>query len=249
MPNEGAARRPATPTGERAGRGGGSGLSVAHTTASVDGRPPRRQWPARLWHAVARPVYRLLLRCIPAPEAWEEIPDVPVPERAFGAGSTKPFSWYFEGECAVRIASLSELSAWLLECAYVPDRVQFGEQDVWQHPIMFERTRKGDCDDHAVWAWRQLVALGLQARLYSGIWSPPTAPIRPPHVWVVFEDEAGRELLLESVSKLARTIIRPLEEARAEYTPFFSVGPDWRVRCHGGYVQHLLHPVARQPSW
>src|SRR5205085_1473130 len=68
-----------------------------------------------------------------------------------------PFAWYFEGQSAVTVGSVDDVCEWLLECEYVHDPELFHEPDFWQHPRTFERLRKGDCEDHALWAWRKLV--------------------------------------------------------------------------------------------
>src|SRR5690348_3236184 len=47
------------------------------------------------------------------------------------------------------------------DCEYVRDPVH--ERDFWQHPKTFEQLRKGDCEDHALWAWRKLTELGISA--------------------------------------------------------------------------------------
>ena len=66
------------------------------------------------------------------------------------------------------VKSLQEICEWLVGCDYADDEAFFNEPDFWQHPVMFEQTRKGDCEDHALWAWRKLVELGFEAELVRG---------------------------------------------------------------------------------
>ena len=79
------------------------------------------------------------------------------------------------------------------------DDRQFGVDDVWQHPCEFERLRQGDCEDYALWAWRKLVELGVDAELVSGRWDV-TREDAGHHAWVVYR-EGGSEFLLESVAR------------------------------------------------
>src|SRR5436309_1493876 len=77
-----------------------------------------------------------------APESpWERVP-MPVPARAFGPGSHRPFAEYFEGDSGVPVASIDDIVAWLKDCAYVSDPDLFHEPDVWQHPADFEQRRR-----------------------------------------------------------------------------------------------------------
>lgn len=156
-----------------------------------------------------------------------------MPAHAFGPGSIHDFRWYFEGESQVRVASVDEICAWLDGCKYVSDRELFNLQDFWQHPCTFERLRQGDCEDHALWAWRKLVELGVDAELVSGRWTAgPDHAGR--HVWVVFRDGAG-EFVLEAVGKEA-AMVRPLDEVRAEYRPDVAVNARFETTAFSGQI-------------
>ena len=74
----------------------------------------------------------------------------------FGAGSRRPFAHYLNGDSRVRVHSIDDICRWLQQCQYVSDSDQFKQRDVWQHPGEFETRKKGDCEDHALWAWRKL---------------------------------------------------------------------------------------------
>lgn len=56
----------------------------------------------------------------------------------------------------------------LSQCKRVTDKEQFDRDDYWQPPEDFEQTKKGDCDDFALWTWGQFLALGYDARFVVG---------------------------------------------------------------------------------
>ena len=196
----------------------------------------------RVTRALARPFHRLVLAQIRATSPWEVIAEVDVAPQAFGLGSKRPFTWYFQGSCDSAIGSVEEMCEWLRGCTYESDQLQFGVADVWLHPAEFERTRKGDCDDHALWAWRKLTELGYEAELFSG---EVAGLASERHVWVVFKNAEGQQLLCETIAKRAGKMILPLETARKVYAPFFSVDSAFMCKCYGGFVHHLQVPRVR----
>ena len=99
--------------------------------------------------------------------AWEGVP-MRVPARLFGPGSEQPFAQYFEGESGVPVESIDDIVAWLQSCEYVTDLEQFNQRDFWQHPRAFEQLRRGDCEDFALWAWRKLAEVGIDAEFCVG---------------------------------------------------------------------------------
>jgi hypothetical protein len=84
------------------------------------------------------------------------------------AGPSLPFGRFFTMPLAHHCDSLEAIRGFLLACEYVSDRQQFGKADYWQPPDQFEATRRGDCEDFALWAWRQLVSLGYECRFVGG---------------------------------------------------------------------------------
>ena len=72
------------------------------------------------------------------------------------------------------------------------DEEQFGEKDYWQPPEQFEESKKGDCEDFALWAWRQLLQMNYDARFVAGV----SGRYREGHAWVTFEKN-GKYFLLE----------------------------------------------------
>jgi hypothetical protein len=56
----------------------------------------------------------------------------------------------------------------------VSDQELLGKLDYWQPPEDFEKRKKGDCEDFALWTWRQLLDMGYGAPLvaeYLVFWS------------------------------------------------------------------------------
>ncbi|MCB0212129.1 MAG: transglutaminase domain-containing protein [Anaerolineae bacterium] len=133
-----------------------------------------------------------------------------IPIQAFGKGAQNDFSWYFEGQSRVAVSSIDEICAWLRACEYVHDQVLFMKHDFWQHPLTFEQIRKGDCEDHALWAWRKMKELGIPALFVVG--EVQTAGY---HAWVVFVYQ-GRHYVLETTTK-SGTMVYPLRRAKPYY--------------------------------
>ena len=181
------------------------------------------------------PLWRLLARWAPTAEHWERF-DLTIEYRKFGRGSIASFKWYFQGASRVPVNSLDELKAWLIGCSYESDQSLFASADHWQHPSDFERLRRGDCEDHALWAWRKLIELGVDAEFVVGRHAS-SAVGEHGHAWVLFRDEGGREHLLEAVAKDAASLVRPIEEARHEYVPHFAVTKEYRTVAFGGYLE------------
>ena len=151
-------------------------------------------------------------------------------------GSRKPFSWYFEGQSTVTVKDVDGICEWLAGCQYVHDSELFREPDYWQHPLTFEQLRKGDCEDHALWAWRKMVELGLAAEFYVGQWRT-NGERTGFHAWVVFERN-GTTFLLEPVIKDIGRMVRPLAEARLDYVPHFSVDRRFKMCARAGLLVH-----------
>jgi hypothetical protein len=144
----------------------------------------------------------------------------------FGAGSRRPFTHYLEGESCVAVHSIEEICSWLKECQYMRDTELFNQRDVWQHPGQFEKLQKGDCEDHALWAWRKLTELNISAEFVVGRanWSENR---NGAHAWVTYE-ENGRSYILEATHK--RQLIYAQEAVQERYHPWFSV--DQNLQTH-----------------
>jgi hypothetical protein len=146
-------------------------------------------------------------------------------------GSRHNFDWYFEGGSDVQVNSVEDVVDWLRSCEYESDMSLFNERDFWQHPRTFERLRRGDCEDFALWSWRKLTEIGVEAKVYVGRY----AGSRTGHAWVVFTKD-GLDYLLDGVIR-DESIIRPLRECRNEFEPWFSISRSSGSVCHHGYMQ------------
>jgi hypothetical protein len=101
----------------------------------------------------------------------------------------------------------------------VPLRIRpsaFGQRDYWMLPQEFEERKKGDCDDFALWTWRQLLAMGYDARFVVG----HSGRYGSGHAWVTYT-ENGRTLLVESLAAWATPKLPRLSTVR--YQPGISV--------------------------
>jgi hypothetical protein len=182
-----------------------------------------------------RRALRRLVRPFLAPrDPWERTPQRIAVDR-FGLGSTRRFEWYFEGDSVVEVESVEEICVWLLGCEYVGDADLFQERDFWQHPRTFEQIRKGDCEDYALWAWRKLRELGVEAELVIGRWARPESSADREHAWVLFRRD-GEEYVLEGVARSSERMVRPLSQVRGDYTPHFGVDHRFQTFAFGGYL-------------
>jgi Bacterial transglutaminase-like cysteine proteinase BTLCP len=156
-------------------------------------------------------------------DPWERY-DYRVPLSAFGKGNRHEFGWYLEGESSVVVSSLDDVCEWLIGCSYAKDAELFHEQDFWQHPCTFEQLRRGDCEDHALWAWRKMVELGLDADLVVGtvLHGNEDVADRGSHAWVMFRQQ-GELLVFETVAKVRERMFQPLAAVRHRYRPEFGV--------------------------
>jgi hypothetical protein len=164
----------------------------------------------------------LAARLIGRESVWERLA-VPVPVSAFGPGSQQPFADYFSGESSVPVESLDDIVAWLQTCEYVSDVELFQQCDVWQHPGAFEARRRGDCEDFALWAWRKLGEIGIDAELCVGrVVGNDRSDLDRQHAWVVYEI-SGTAFLFEPAARTQARMIRSLADAMDDYIPHFAV--------------------------
>ena len=205
-------------------------------------------WSFRLRRCLAwvlGPLRRHLIRHVPIGDPWEQVTSRFVTPRIFGPGSFRMFRWYFEGHTTVQVENVDDVCRWLSECEYWSDDELFNETDFWQHPRTFENLRKGDCEDHALWAWRKLVELGHEAELFVGQWLRSDGKEHDCHAWVVFQ-QSGERFVLEAVTKDGVAMIRRLGDVRMEYSPHFSVDATFAMRSYAGYLLYLKERERRR---
>jgi hypothetical protein len=178
------------------------------------------------------PLVRLAARLMGRESAWDRL-TIRVPAGAFGPGSERPFAQYFEGESAVGVASIDDIVIWLQSCEYVSDVDLFQKRDFWQHPRAFESLRRGDCEDFALWAWRKLAELGIDADFCVGRVITADRPGDHQHAWVVFHLD-GAAFLFEPAAGTPSRMIRPLPEAMEAYVPHFAVNHRFETSAFAG---------------
>jgi len=158
-----------------------------------------------------------------------------VPPTVFGSGSHRPFADYFLGASSVRVHSIDDITDWLQGCQYVSDAEQFHERDFWQHPTAFEACRRGDCEDFALWAWRKLADVGVDADFCVGLVIAVVdgSEVARQHAWVIFR-AGGTAFLFEPAARTRSLMIRPLADVADEYVPHFSVNHEFQTQAFAG---------------
>ena len=174
----------------------------------------------RIARSVIQPLAHLMVRLTPDGDPWERLNVAP---RLGSYGGLRfDFPKFLSGPSAVSVSSIDDIEDWLLGCEYKRDDVLFAEKDFWQHPATFEHLRAGDCEDFAVWAWRKLVELGVDADIVVG-YCVDKGKLSGRHAWVVFRQD-GKEFLFEPGEKTKEAMIKPLADVRDNYIP--EVGAD-----------------------
>jgi len=184
----------------------------------------------------ARSLLRLAFRLDEPEDPWQ-CTELDASHQVFGAGSLHEFSWYFEGESTALVSSFEEVCSWLLGCTCARDSDLFRVRDFWQHPVTFEALRKGDCEDHALWAWRKLRELGFRTHLVIGSCSRDDTDTGS-HAWVIFHADGGL-YLLDATAKDRNRMVWPLDSVRQHYEPYVSVDETFTMFVYGGYVRYL----------
>ena len=132
---------------------------------------------------------------------------------------TFPMGTYLSQPLSINCKNLEEVRLFLAQCRYVSDQEQFDEKDYWMPPQEFEKRKKGDCDDFALWTWRQLLAMGYEARFVVG----EAGRYGNGHAWVTFT-ENGQTFLVESMIAWVESTLPRLSALR--YQPGVSVSWD-----------------------
>jgi hypothetical protein len=191
------------------------------------------------------PAARLAWRYLDDGDAWRSVPhDVPL--TLYGSGNlVDDFRFYLEGPSRISVKSTDEICRWLRKCQYQTDAALFGRDDYWQHPGGFEALRRGDCEDHALWAWRKLVELGHKTELVIGRSRWVEATHDGLHAWVVYT-EKGNRFLFEAAAKSRREMIKPLVEVSGQYKPYASVDQNLQRHLYAGFVGWIKVELERR---
>ena len=194
---------------------------------------------ARVVKTLQRPFYWFLLQTT-RDNSWERYA-CRVPLHVYGAGSRRCFSWYLDGDVDTGEMDIEEMKLWLDHCQYMADTELFDERDVWQHPITFERLRRGDCEDYALWTWRKLVERGTEAEFCAG-WSIHPGEEYHGHTWVLFR-EKQKTFLFDPVARDRQAMVQPLDDVSHWYVPQVSVDGQLNQFVYGGYYDSF------RPAW
>jgi len=124
---------------------------------------------------------------------------------------------------------------------------RLGRRDYWMPPEEFELRRRGDCEDFALWTWRQLMHLGYSARFVCG----QSGRYGAGHAWVTFELE-GRTFIVESLAARVGPTFPRLSTLR--YRPSISASWDGRALKyfeHAASTKQLpfLDVAPHVPEW
>jgi len=141
---------------------------------------------------------------------------------------TAPMGRYVSQPLTVKCESIQDVRKFLSGCRAVSDKEQFGKDDYWQPPEDFERTKKGDCEDFALWTWRQFLVLGYDARFVVG----RCGRYGSGHAWVEFFKD-GKCFLVEPQAGIVGDKIPRLSALR--YHPKMAVAWD------GAQISFYLH--------
>jgi hypothetical protein len=159
-------------------------------------------------------------------------------QRRRGFRPTFPMARNLTQPLKTTCANFSEMRKFLATCR--PSRAEKSDKrDYWQPPDEFEVTRTGDCVDFALWAWRQVLAMGYQARFAGG----KAGKFGEGHAWVTFEKE-GRFYLLEP--QRWPLGLRMPRVATLRYHPLVSVGWDGEKVSYFEHEKRDAEPPLRE---
>jgi hypothetical protein len=139
-----------------------------------------------------------------------------------GPHPTFPIGRYVSQPLTVTCNTMQDVRAFLIGCKYVSDKELFGKDEYWQPPEEFEKRKKGDCEDFALWTWRQLLNLGYDARFIGG----SCGRYGEGHAWVEYFHD-GKCYLLEPLYCRIGIAVPRLSTLR--YVPNLSVSWDGKT--------------------
>jgi hypothetical protein len=153
-------------------------------------------------------------------------------ERRKGPKPTFPMRRYVSQPLTIHCDSMQDVRKFLLGCRGVSDKEQFGKEDYWLPPEQFEKTKRGDCEDFALWTWRQLLSMGYDARFVAG----RSGRYGVGHAWVEFFLDGNCYLLEPQLMVLG---LRMPRLSTLRYQPRFSVSWDGK---NISYYEHEHAP-------
>jgi len=150
--------------------------------------------------------------------------------RRKGPHPTFPMGRYVSQPLTVHCNTLEDIRQFLRGCRAVSDKKLFGKEGYWQPPEEFEKRKAGDCEDFALWTWRQLLAMGLDARVVFG----KHGRYGIGHAWVMFFQD-GKCYLLEPQARPLGLRLPGL--STLAYEPKISVGWNGSALKYYGHRQ------------
>lgn len=126
---------------------------------------------------------------------------------------------YVSQPLTVHCNTIEDVRRFLSGCRAVSDKQLFGKDDYWQPPDEFEKRKAGDCEDFSLWTWRQLLAMGIDARIVFG----RHGRYGIGHAWVMFF-EGEMCYLLEPQARIVGLHLPRL--STLAYEPRFSASWD-----------------------
>jgi len=155
--------------------------------------------------------------------------------RRKGPHPTFPMGRYVSQPLSVKCKTIQEVRQFLSGCEYVSDKELFDKNDYWQPPEEFEQRKKGDCEDFALWTWRQLLQLGYDARFVGG----SCGRYGEGHAWVEYFQD-GKCFLVEPLFRKIDGTMPRLSTLR--YAPKVSVSWDDKT------LRYFAHKDRTSPS-
>lgn len=148
-----------------------------------------------------------------------------------------PLGRYINKPLAHQCSTVKEIREFLQGCKYISDKKQFNQEEFWLPPDEFEKVKKGDCDEFALWTWRQFMGMGYVARFVIG----RTRKSGKGHAWVTIEKE-GKNYIVEPQAWRCGEKMPRL--SFIHYEPAVSV--EWDGKC----LRYFVHktPVSSVPA-
>jgi hypothetical protein len=153
--------------------------------------------------------------------------------RRKGPHPSFPMGRYVAYPLAVKCESIQDVRRFLMSCETISDQELFGKREYWQPPEDFERLKKGDCEDFALWTWRQLLSLGYDARFVGG----KVGRYGTGHAWVTYFDNGKCFLVEPTFRKIAATMPRL---STLKYKPKLSVAWDGKTLSYFAHKDRSL---------
>ena len=154
--------------------------------------------------------------------------------RRKGPHPTFPIGRYVSQPLTVTCNSMLDVRKFLIGCEYVSDKELFGKNDYWQPPEEFEQRKKGDCEDFALWTWRQLMNMGYDARFIGG----SCGRYGDGHAWVEYFRDGKCYLLEPQYCRVGNSVPRL---STFKYVPKLSVSWDGKTLRYFAHKKPEFH--------